>query len=208
MNIDFTKAKWVNKPRQYEVVNQALKITTEPDTDLWQRSFYGFRHDNAPLLLIESNENFTFTARTSFTYQTLYDQCGLVIYLNYENWFKASVEYENKEISRLGSVVTNHSYSDWATTDIATPIEMWYRLSRRGPDFLIESSTDREHFKQMRIFHMHNLGSTSQEMGKTDPPMPPKQPIRFGLYACSPLDSSFTATFDQFRLEPCKWLTH
>ncbi|WP_397312917.1 DUF1349 domain-containing protein, partial [Paenibacillus elgii] len=31
---------------------------------------------------------------------------------------KASIEYENEEYQRLGSVVTNHGFSDWATTDI------------------------------------------------------------------------------------------
>lgn len=33
---------------------------------------------------------------------------------NSENWLKASVEYENNKFQHLGSVVTNHGYSDWA----------------------------------------------------------------------------------------------
>ncbi|MCB8948910.1 MAG: DUF1349 domain-containing protein, partial [Ardenticatenaceae bacterium] len=177
-------------------------------TDFWQRSYYGFRNDNAPALLLESDTNFTFTARASFSYKNLFDQCGLIIYLDSENWFKASVEYENSDFSRLGSVVTNLGYSDWATTDVATPAEIWYRLSRRGPDFLIESSLDGLEFRQMRIFHLHQLGETTAEMGQQNPPAPAAQSIRFGVYACSPLDSSFTAVFDQFKLEPCRWQTH
>lgn len=208
MDIDFSKVKWINKPNKFEITDQAIKITTDPNTDLWQRTFYGFRNDNSPALLLESIENFTFTARATFQYQTLFDQCGLIIYLDNENWFKASVEYENDQMSRLGSVVTNQGYSDWATTDIATPTTMWYRLSRRGPDFLIESSTDGTAFKQMRIFHMHSLGPTTPEMGKTTPPLPPTHSIQLGLYACSPLDSSFTANFDHITLDVCKWQSH
>ena len=30
----------------------------------------------------------------------------------------------------------------------------------------------------------------------------------FGIYACSPEDSSFTATFTNMELTECKWLPH
>ena len=208
MNIDFTTAKWINQAKTFEITTQLVKITTEPNTDLWQRSYYGFRHDNAPALLIESGNNFTFTVRVTFEYQARFDQCGLIIYLDSENWFKASIEYENEVISRLGSIVTNYGYSDWATTDISTTNSMWYRLSRRGADFLIESSENGIAFKQMRIFHLHSLGETSSEMGKLNPPVQPVFPLKYGLYACSPMNSSFEAKFNNFRLDDCKWMAH
>ncbi|EOU2520807.1 DUF1349 domain-containing protein, partial [Vibrio cholerae] len=159
--VNFTAGKWISEPKVSEVTSEFVSITTEPKTDFWQRSYYGFRNENAPALLIDSKDNFTFTAKVSFAYQQLFDQCGLIIYLDNENWFKASIEYENQSFSRLGSVVTNLGYSDWATTDIPLPKEIWYRLSRRGPDFLIESSFDGLFFNQMRIFHLHQLGETT-----------------------------------------------
>lgn len=206
--MDFLTAKWIHQPKTFDITEHSVEIVTEPGTDFWQRSFYGFRNDNAPALLLASQENFTFTVRASFIYQNRFDQCGVIIYLDSENWFKASIEYEDEQLSRLGSVVTNLGHSDWATTDIATTMTMWYRLSRRGPDFLIESSPDGTGFAQMRIFHLHQLGETTAEMGKMNPPAPPAHPIRFGLYACSPLDSSFTAVFTDFSLQPCQWLAH
>ncbi|NUW72337.1 DUF1349 domain-containing protein [Vibrio mediterranei] len=206
--IDFTTAKWLYKPRNSEVTKGSVSITTDPETDFWQRSYYGFRNDNAPALQLETTENFTFTTKVQFDYQAQFDQCGLIIYLDSENWFKASIEYENEEYSRLGSVVTNLGYSDWATSDIPLPNEIWYRLSRRGPDFLIESSSDGQTFKQMRIFHLHQLGETTADMGKSNPPLPAQTPVRFGVYACSPLQSSFTARFTELNIEPCKWLAH
>lgn len=206
--MDFLTAKWIHQPKTFDITEHSVEIVTEPGTDFWQRSFYGFRNDNAPALLLASQENFTFTVRASFIYQNRFDQCGVIIYLDSENWFKASIEYEDEQLSRLGSVVTNLGHSDWATTDIATTMTMWYRLSRRGPDFLIESSPDGTDFAQMRIFHLHQLGETTAEMGKMNPPAPPAHPIRFGLYACSPLESSFTAVFTDFSLQPCQWLAH
>ncbi|MBW7988941.1 MAG: DUF1349 domain-containing protein [Planctomycetes bacterium] len=208
MNIDFSAAKWLNQPKLSEITDQSVKITTEPNTDLWQRSYYGFRHDNAHALLFESEINFSFTTKVSFEYRARFEQCGLIIYLDIDNWFKASIEYENENISRLGSVVTNNGYSDWATTDIPTTTAMWYRLSRRGPDFLIESSLNGMGFKQMRIFHLHCIGKTSAEMGKLNPPAPAERPIQFGLYACSPLNSSFEARFNNFKLDNCLWMAH
>ncbi|OED35135.1 hypothetical protein AB833_31340 [Chromatiales bacterium (ex Bugula neritina AB1)] len=206
--IDFSTGKWICKPKIYDVSPESVSITTEPGTDFWQRSYYGFRNDNAHALQVESDENFTFTAKVNFDYHALFDQCGLIIYIDSENWFKASIEYENDEKSKLGSVVTNFGYSDWATSDIPLPNEVWYRLSRRGPDFLIESSLDGLVFKQMRIFHLHKLGETTSEMGKHNPPLPAQCAVYFGVYACSPLRSSFTANFTGMSFEPCIWLAH
>ena len=208
MTLTFADAHWIYPPQSSEVTDRAVILVTEPGTDFWQRSYYGFRNDNAPALLLESDANFTFTVKASFDYQGQFDQCGVIIYLDSENWFKASIEYENESFSRLGSVVTNLGYSDWATTDIETPPQIWYRLSRRGPDFLIARAFDGVHFKQMRIFHLHVLGETTAEMGKLNPPAAPAQPIRFGVYACSPLDSSFTARFTEMTLEECQWRSH
>jgi uncharacterized protein len=208
MELDLTTAKWINQPKSYKINNNNLKIITEPETDFWQRSYYGFRNDNAPALLLENKINFSFTLKVSFEYKNRFDQCGIIIYLDSDNWFKASIEFENTNFSRLGSVVSNKGYSDWATTDIATVTSIWYRLSRRGPDFLIEYSNNGIEFRQMRIFHLHSLGDTSVEMGKLNPPAKSERAIRFGLYACSPTDSSFEAEFSDLKLEECLWLAH
>ncbi len=206
--MDFNNGTWLFQSQRQEITPDSVTITTEPHTDFWQRSYYGFRNHNAPALLLETGENFTFTAKVEFDYQTRFDQAGLMLYLDSENWFKASIEYENAQVSRLGSVVTNLGYSDWATTDISLPTHIWYRLSRRGPDFLIESSNDGVNFAQMRVFHLHRLGETTEQMGREKWPLPAEKPVQFGVYACSPGDSSFSARFSEMRFEPCQWQAH
>ena len=69
---------------------------------------------------------------------------------------------------------------------------MWYRLSRRESDYCIECSTDGIVFQQMRICH---LWEGAEE-------------ISFGIYACSPENSSFLATFTQMKITECKWKAH
>lgn len=194
MNFDVNKLKWIRKPKDYNIEKDKIVIITEPHTDLWQRTYYHFRNDNAPVLQMDTNEKyFSFVVKTEFKSKHRFDQCGIVMYLDSENWLKASIEYENDKFQHLGSVVTNNGYSDWATTEIDASIKtMWYRFSRREDDYCIECSNDGITFKQMRICHMFNASGT----------------INFGIYACSPEDSSFKAIFTNMEITECKWKAH
>ena len=194
MQFDHNALYWTREPLNWEINDDTIRITTKPHTDLWQRTYYHFRNDNAPVLQMTTDERyFSFVVRTEFDSKHRFDQCGVVMYLDSENWLKASIEYENERFQHLGSVVTNLGYSDWATAEIDASIKsMWYRLSRREDDFCIECSEDGQTFRQMRICHMHKA---------TDA-------VSFGIYACSPEDSSFCATFSQMQLLPCQWQAH
>ena len=194
MNFSTKELQWTRAPKEYRIEEDRVSITTEPGTDLWQRTYYGFQNDNAPVLQMKSSEKyFSFIVKTEFASKRRFDQCGVVMYLDSENWLKASIEYENEEYQRLGSVATNHGYSDWATTDIPASVKsMWYRFSRRETDYCIECSTDGENFKQMRICHMWEGADE----------------IKFGIYACSPEESSFEAKFSHMEVTECKWLEH
>ena len=138
MKFDVSKLEWLRAPERYKVEDGRIEITTTPGTDLWQRTYYHFRNDNAPVLQMETEEKFfSFVVKTDFTgAHHRFDQCGVVMYLDSENWLKGSVEYENGQFQHLGSVATNHGYSDWATTAIPADVKtMWYRLSRREDDY-------------------------------------------------------------------------
>lgn len=195
VNFDMNKLHWTREPKSFAISQERIEIVTKPYTDLWQRTYYHFRNDNAPILQMPLEDKFfSFVVKTEFAdSHHRFDQCGVVLYLDSENWIKGSVEYENERFQHLGSVVTNHGYSDWATTEISADIKsMWYRLSRREDDFCMECSEDGVVFHQMRICHLHEA----------------KGEIRFGIYACSPEESSFRAIFTNMQLSECKWLAH
>ena len=194
-HIDLNRMEWTLEPERFEVNGETIHITTKPHTDLWQRTYYHFRNDNAPVLQMKTRERFfSFVVKTDFSEShQRFDQCGIVMYLDSENWLKGSVEYENEQFRHLGSVVTNGGYSDWATTAIKAGVKtMWYRFSRREDDYCIECSADGLHFSQMRICHMP---AAADEM-------------RFGIYACSPEESSFTAVFSNMKITECAWRAH
>lgn len=194
MNFDIKNLKWIREPKSYSINKDKIEIITKPNTDLWQRTYYHFRNDNAPVLQMETSDKyFSFIVKTEFESKHRFDQCGIVMYLDSENWLKASIEYENEDFQHLGSVVTNNGYSDWATTSIDASIKsMWYRFNRREDDYCIECSVDGINYNQMRICHM-SKGADA---------------IQFGIYACSPEDSSFKATFTNMEITECKWLAH
>ena len=194
MKVNAKEMKWIREPKQYEVTEDKVEIITEPHTDLWQRTYYHFRNDNAPVLQLETGEQFfSFVVKTDFDTKVRYDQSGIVMYLDSDNWLKASMEFENDQIQRLGSVVTNDGYSDWSSVDVDASVKsIWFRFSRREDDFCIENSVDGVNFKQMRICHMFHA----------------KEKINFGIYACSAEDSSFKATFTDMEITECKWLAH
>lgn len=188
------EGKWFFEPKNYIIGNNSVEITTDPNTDFWQRTYYGFRNDNAHVLYITTEEKyFSFTVKTEFNSTELFDQCGIVIYQNSDNWVKTGIEFHDNNRSWLGSVVTNNGYSDWATVDVGASLKsMWYRLSRRESDYCLENSFDGIEFKQMRIFHLFEGGNE----------------INFGLLACSPSNNSFKATFTEMKITDCIWKEH
>lgn len=193
--MDFKNFSWTRFPESFTLLTEGIEVVTKPHTDLWQNTYYHFQNDNAPVFQMETEEKyFSFIVKTEFSESHhRFDQCGIVLYLDSDNWLKGSIEYENDSYQHLGSVVTNNGYSDWATTEIEASIHsMWYRLSRREDDYRIECSVDGENFQQMRICHLINGN------GK----------VRFGIYACSPEDSSFKAVFTRMQLTDCQWPAH
>ena len=189
----FDAGQWLHQPQDGRADNDFIRIVTEPETDLWQNTYYGFVHTNAPAYVFPASEDFTFTVKASFSYRELFDQCGILLYIDDQHWAKVSIERENESRGWLGSVVTNAGYSDWATVSLdGARTSMHYRLSRRGADFCFEQSVDGIRFNQMRIFHMRDC----------------PERLLTGVYACSPTQSSFTAEFSNLMWEECRWVPH
>ncbi|MBN1995518.1 MAG: DUF1349 domain-containing protein [Anaerolineae bacterium] len=180
---------WFNEPEKYSV-GAGLEIYTNEKTDFWQKTHYGFSRDDGHCLFTRLEGDFAITTHVEFEPQNQYDQGGLMVRADNRHWLKTSVEYEDAAISRLGSVVTNLGFSDWATQDIpAATTAMWYRLNKKGEDFLIESSFDGAAWQQMRVAHLHYC--------------PPS--LEVGVYACSPIGAGFRCRFLLLQIEESDW---
>lgn len=180
---------WFNEPARFQL-GAGLEIFTDEKTDFWQTTHYGFRRDDGHCLFTSRSGDFTLETHVEFRPLERYDQCGLMVRMNPENWIKVSTEYENEGCSRLGSVVTNLGYSDWATQDIpAGRTQMRYRISKNGSDFLLENSFDGHTWLQMRIAHLHRLADIYE----------------IGVYACSPIGKNFWCRFKSLEISENRW---
>lgn len=204
----FDEARWINPPQEFVVGPSEITLQTEPGTDFWQSTFYGFQYNNAHALVLNRSDNFTFSVSIECAYRTAFDQAGIIIWIDENNWIKASLEYENENFSRLGAVVTNAGYSDWSTRDSPALTRFEFRISRRGPDFMIEARTDSS-WEQLRITHLSALGETTKQMGITPSNELLTGPsVEVGIYACSPGNSQFEAKFRQWDFAPSLWAAH
>jgi regulation of enolase protein 1 (concanavalin A-like superfamily) len=185
------RLRWLREPRRWslEPAEPALVLSPDAATDFWQRTHYGFRVDNGHFLHAEVAGDFVLTTRVRFLPVHQYDQAGLMVRFSADCWLKTSVEFEPHGPNRLGSVVTNHGYSDWATQDLSREVsEVSFRIRREGADCLVETSLDGTSWSQIRMAHLVEDG--------------PGAVASAGLYACSPKGAGYVARFHFLRLEP------
>ena len=65
--MNYEKMFWIKEPLNYLIEQGKIEIITAPHTDLWQRTYYHFQNDNAPMLLMETDEKyFSFIVKTDF----------------------------------------------------------------------------------------------------------------------------------------------
>lgn len=180
---------WFCPPARWDAGKGVLLVETDPATDFWRKTHYGFEADNGHFLYAVMTGDFVLSTRVRFQPAHQYDQAGLMVRLSPDCWIKTSVEYEGPhEASKLGVVVTNLGYSDWSTQDFRSEEnEIELRIRRSGSDYLVEFFDTRQgQWSQLRMTHLH---------------APPDAPVQCGLYACSPKEAGLRAEFAYLRID-------
>ena len=106
------KMQWFNEPAQWEIDGNTLLMDVTPQTDYWRISHYGFTVDDAPFLYTLRGGEFEVKVKISGDYQTRFDQSGLMLRIDHENYIKAGIEFVDGKYN-LSTVVTHHT-SDWS----------------------------------------------------------------------------------------------
>lgn len=184
------RLRWLNEPARWGTGTGGLAVATAAGTDFWQGTHYGFRVDNGHALLADVGGDFVLEVEVEGEPLHQYDQAGLMVRLSELDWLKASVEFEPGEPSRLGCVVTNRGWSDWSTQDIDPRAgrRVAFRVARRGADYLVEAA-----LRPDGAWSQIRLARLQADAGEG---------VAAGLYACSPKQAGFTATFRSLRLLP------
>ncbi|HTV70122.1 MAG TPA: DUF1349 domain-containing protein [Rhizobiaceae bacterium] len=174
---------WLNAPPVWSGDTSRLEVTTGAETDFWQTTFYGFQRNSGHAYLTPVSGDFTLSARVTGEYEALYDQAGLMLYLDDKNWIKTGIEYTDGMMHF--SVVVTREVSDWSVIPLpqATAAdELRVRLTR--------------HDDAVRI--QYGIGAMDWQMARLAPFS--AADTRAGVMTCSPQREGFRATFRDIQI--------
>lgn len=177
------KMQWFNEPSQWEIKDKKLTLFATPQSDYWRIAHYGFTVDDAPFLYTTYGGEFEAKVKITGDYRERYDQAGMMIRIDHENYIKTGIEYVDGKYN-LSAVVT-HRTSDWSviTLDRAVPF-IWIKAIRRLDAIEIYYSYDDQTYTLMRIAWMQD-----------------NTPVQVGLMAASPDGQGFQASFEHFQVK-------
>lgn len=87
------KMTWFNEPEQWEISGNTLSLFVTPQSDYWRISHYGFTVDDAPFYYATYGGEFEAKIRISGEYRERFDQAGLMLRIDHENYIKAGIEF-------------------------------------------------------------------------------------------------------------------
>ena len=177
------KMQWFNEPSQWEIKDKKLTLFATPQSDYWRIAHYGFTVDDAPFLYTTYGGEFEAKVKITGDYRERYDQAGMMIRIDHENYIKTGIEYVDGKYN-LSAVVTHHT-SDWSviTLDRAVPF-IWIKAVRRLDAVEIYYSYDDQTYTLMRIAWLQD-----------------NTPVQVGLMAASPDGQGFQASFEHFQVK-------
>lgn len=176
------KMQWFNEPEQWSIENNALSMQVPSQTDYWRISHYGFTVDDAPFLYTLRGGEFEVKVRISGGYKARFDQSGLMLRVDHENYIKAGIEFVDGKYN-LSTVVTHHT-SDWSIIPLEKPVHyVWLKAVRRLDAVEIFYSFDDKEYTMMRNAWLQD-----------------NHPVMVGIMGACPDGDGFQARFDHFSI--------
>ncbi len=176
------KMNWFNEPSEWNIENGKLSMGVTPKTDYWRISHYGFTVDDAPFYYAEYGGEFEAKVKISGDYKVRFDQAGMMIRIDHENYIKTGIEFVDGKFN-LSTVVT-HTTSDWSVISLEQPVEhIWIKAVRRLDAIEIFYSFDDIEYHMMRNAWMEA-----------------NRPLKIGMFAACPDGDGFNVSFSDFKV--------
>lgn len=175
------KSFWRNEPPFHEQRGESLVVRTGREGDYWNNTFYGFRHLNGHFLATPVTGDFSAEADFTARYTRLYDQAGLMIFVDENNWLKCGVEFTDGAL-HLSVVVTRDDQSDWSMQPLAIDpgSSITLRLSRHAESLRVQVREEGA-WRMVRLAFLR--------MGDS---------VEVGPMTCSPTGEGLETTFTRF----------
>ena len=176
------KMQWFNEPENYSIRNGVLEMQVPAQTDFWRIAHYGFTVDDGPFLYAVYGGEFEAKIKVSGEYETRFDQAGMMIRLDHENYVKFGIEFVDGKFN-ISAVVTHHT-SDWSVIRLEEPIpHLWHKAVRRLDAIELFYSFDDREYTMMRTLWMQD-----------------NCPLQVGPVAACPDGQGFKARFSDFKV--------
>lgn len=175
--------QWFNEPERWEINEGKLTMDVTPKSDYWRVAHYGFTVDDAPLLYTTRGGEFEVKVKITGEYRTRFDQAGLMLRIDHENYIKTGIEFVDGKYN-ISTVVTHHT-SDWSVIKLDTPVPfVWIKAIRRLDAVEIFYSFDDKEYTMMRTCWMQD-----------------NTPVMVGMMGACPDGDGFKATFEHFSIK-------
>ena len=181
----FSRMTWFNPPVSSKINSGVLTVRSKPKTDFWQKTFDGYTADSGHFFHLPASGDFKFTALCNGNFATQYDQNGLMVRIDADNWMRCGTEFIDGK--RSASVVFTRTYSDGSTLpDLSQTAPIWWRLVRKNDSIETFLSLDGEKYMSVRMGYF-----------------PKEKTVQVGIMCCAPTGGpSFDSTFQSLKLEP------
>lgn len=177
------RMQWFNEPEVWAIDGDKLTMHVTPQSDYWRISHYGFTVDDAPFLYTLRGGEFEAKVKISGDYKVRFDQAGLMLRIDEENYIKAGIEFVDGKYN-LSCVVTHHT-SDWSVIELDKPVDhVWIKAVRRLDAVEIFYSFDNVDYTMMRNCWLED-----------------NTPVMVGMMAACPDGNGFKATFEEFKIK-------
>lgn len=176
---------WMNEPQQVRFDDDGMFVRAKYRTDFWCCARHNFRKDDGHFFFSYALGDFCCDLDWSFENIGPFDQCGIMLRLDVNNWFKISIMSESEQAPKIATSLTVDGYSDLASVDIEPGVKhIWYRLKKRKGCYIASYSSDGQNYKELRKFYMVH---DSDEM-------------KIGAYICSPQSEDFSAVLHNLEV--------
>ena len=177
------KMQGFNEPESYTIHEGTLEMDVPAQTDYWRIAHYGFTVDDGPFLYATYGGEFEAKIKVSGDYKVRFDQAGMMIRQDHENYVKFGIEFVDGKFN-ISTVVTHHT-SDWSVIQLEEPIPyLWLKAIRRLDAIEIYYSFDDRKYTMMRTLWMKD-----------------NCPLQVGPVAACPDGKGFKARFSDFKVK-------
>ena len=177
------KLQWFNEPDSWKVSGDRLTMDVPAQCDYWRISHYGFTVDDGPFLYGLYGGEFEAKVKVSGDYKVRFDQAGMMLRIDHENWLKAGIEFVDGKYNL--SVVVTHGTSDWSVITLDRPVDfVWIKAVRRLDAVEVFYSFDDKEYTMMRNCWMQD-----------------NIPMQVGMVAACPDGQGFKARFEGFKVK-------